>query len=88
MVFLGRSIAEHRNYSESVARRIDAEVRRIISHAHQLAVDIMAQHRHTRYSLARLLIENETLGEHQVAALLASAASRVAACSEGGGFPS
>ncbi len=74
MVFLGRSIAEHRNYSESVARRIDAEVRRIISHAHQLAVDIMAQHRHTLDSLARQLIENETLGEDQVAALLTSAA--------------
>ena len=74
MVFLGRTMSEHRNYSESVARRIDAEVRRIIGQAYEQAVAIMAQHRQTLDKLAQELIENETLGEDQVAALMAAAA--------------
>ncbi len=41
MVFLGRSIAEHRNYSESVARKIDAEVRSIIGKAYDRALEVM-----------------------------------------------
>jgi len=74
MVFLGRNIAEHRNYSESVARRIDAEVRRIIGQAHQQAADLMDQHRQTLDKLARELIENETLDEDQFSALMAATA--------------
>ena len=46
MVFLGRSIAEHRNYSETVARKIDAEVRGFIAKAHDRAAgDVMTVHR-------------------------------------------
>jgi len=74
LVFLGRNISEHRNYSESVARRIDSEVRRIIGEAYAQAMRVMAQHRQTLDSLARQLIEHETLDEDEVTTLLASAA--------------
>ncbi|MGC9335441.1 MAG: ATP-dependent zinc metalloprotease FtsH [Anaerolineae bacterium] len=70
MVFLGRSMSEHRNYSESVARRIDAEVRVIIQEAYQRALAIMGTHRETLDTLARQLIEKETLNEADVEALL------------------
>jgi cell division protease FtsH len=72
MVFLGRSIAEHRNYSEAVARRIDDEVRGIIRRAHEQATAIMTQYRDTLDRLADLLIQQETVGETEVQALLAS----------------
>ncbi len=73
MVFLGRSIAEHRNYSEAIARKIDGEVRQLIGKAYNKALEIMTHHREQLDKLARLLIENETLDEQEVEALLARA---------------
>jgi cell division protease FtsH len=73
MVFLGRSIAEHRNYSEAIARKIDSEVRQVIHKAHSNALEIMTKHRDLLDELARLLVENETLGEEEVETLLGSA---------------
>ncbi len=73
MVFLGRSISEHRNYSEAIARKIDGEVRQLIRKAYSGAVEIMTNHRGQLDKLARLLIQNETLDEQEVEALLASA---------------
>jgi cell division protease FtsH len=73
MVFLGRSIAEHRNYSETVARKIDAEVRGLIDKAHDRALDVMVQHRNILDKLALQLMEKETLGEAEVDALMSGA---------------
>ena len=73
MVFLGRSMSEHRNYSESVARKIDAEVRNIINSAYARALEVMRTHRATLDRLAQELIQKETLGEEEVDTLLAMA---------------
>lgn len=75
MVFLGRSIAEHRNYSESIARKIDAEVRQLIATAYSRALEVMTTHRELLDRLAQQLIQHETLGEADVEALMASATS-------------
>jgi cell division protease FtsH len=75
MVFLGRSIAEHRNYSEAIARKIDTEVREVISRAYSRALEVMTTHRDLLDDLAQQLIQRETLGEEDVEALLAGAAS-------------
>jgi cell division protease FtsH len=75
MVFLGRSIAEHRNYSEAIARKIDTEVRQVISRAYSRALEVMATHRDLLDNLAQQLIQRETLSEEDVDALLAGAAS-------------
>jgi cell division protease FtsH len=75
MVFLGRSIAEHRNYSEPVARKIDAEVRQIIGKAYDRALEVMTTHRELLDKLAQQLIQKEALNEEEVDALLASAVS-------------
>jgi cell division protease FtsH len=61
LVFLGREIAEQRNYSEKVAEEIDEEVRRIIDHAYQAAKRILTENRGKLDQLARRLIEVETL---------------------------
>ncbi len=73
MVFLGRSIAEHRNYSETVARKIDAEVRGFIVKAHNRALETMTVHRAILDKMALQLMERETLTEAEVDALVASA---------------
>jgi len=70
LVFLGRSLAEHRNYSEAVARKIDVEVRKIINSAHSRALEVMSAHREQLDSLAQSLIQKETLDEAEVNALL------------------
>ncbi len=75
MVFLGRTLSEHRNYSESVARKIDEEVRKFIAQAHERALDIMRTHRAALDELARQLMQKETLSEPEVEALMAAAAA-------------
>ena len=75
LVFLGRSMSEHRNYSESVARKIDSEVRKTITTAYERALEIMRIHRDTLDRLAQELIGKETLSEDEVDALLAIAGS-------------
>ncbi len=72
LVFLGRSISEHRNYSERVARTIDAEVRRIVNEAYHRAAALMTKHRNALDNLAQQLIQKETLDEAEVEALLAA----------------
>jgi cell division protease FtsH len=69
LVFLGRSMAEHRNYSEKVAGQIDQEIRGIINRAHKKAGEIMATYRDALDCMARQLIERETLGEEDLAEL-------------------
>jgi cell division protease FtsH len=70
LVFLGRSLSEHRNYSEAVARKIDVEVRKIINGAHSRALEVMEYHRTLLDSLAQRLIQKETLDEAEVSSLL------------------
>jgi cell division protease FtsH len=73
MVFLGRSIAEHRNYSESVARKIDTEVRQVIGRAYSRALEVMTMHRDILDKLAQQLEQKESLTEEEVDALFAGA---------------
>ncbi len=72
LLFLGRSIAEHRNYSEAVARRIDQQVREIIHQAHSRALEVMSTYRDLLDKLAQQLIQKETLEEAEVEALMSS----------------
>jgi cell division protease FtsH len=61
MVFLGREISEQRNYSDEVAAKIDAEVRRIIDEAYARAKEALTKHREVLDRLAALLVEKETI---------------------------
>ncbi|MCY4114583.1 MAG: ATP-dependent zinc metalloprotease FtsH [Chloroflexi bacterium] len=61
LVFLGRDIAEQRNYSEAVAETIDREVSHLIDDAHHRAQDMLARNRGLLEKLSETLIEVETL---------------------------
>ncbi len=69
MVFLGKEIGEQRDYSESVARQIDEEVRRIVQEAHQTAREILIHHREALGRIAETLVEVETLDADEFTAL-------------------
>jgi cell division protease FtsH len=72
LVFLGREIAEQRNYSEKVAEEIDEEVRRIVDRAYQSARKVLVEKRAKLDQIARHLIEVETVDGEALAALFAA----------------
>jgi len=76
MVFLGRDIAEQRDYSERTAEEIDEEVRRIIDEAHLRCRTVMAQHKDKLVELAERLIEVETVEGDDLRRLLGPAENR------------
>jgi cell division protease FtsH len=71
LVFLGREIAEQRDYSEAVAQEIDREVRGFIDEAYSRAKEILTTYRDKLIVLAQRLIEEETLEGPELEAMLA-----------------
>lgn len=61
LVFLGREISEQRNYSESVAAKIDKEVESIIKTAEKTAQKIVKKKKKLLQKIAKTLIEKETI---------------------------
>ena len=70
LVFLGREIAEQRNYSDYVAEEIDQEVSRIIREAYERAKAVLTQHTDKLHTLAQRLIDVETIGREELQAIL------------------
>ena len=64
--FLGRDAGASRDYSDEVASRVDAEVRKLIDEAHEEARQILRQHRKVLDRLADTLIEHETIGTEEL----------------------
>jgi cell division protease FtsH len=60
-IFLGREIAQHRDYSEQTAQTIDREVRDIVERNYRRARDILSSKVHILHDLAQALLEYETL---------------------------
>ena len=69
-VFLGRDYADHQDYSEETARRIDIEVQRIMREAHERAERILGERRDQLDLMAKVLLERETVEGDAVDALL------------------
>jgi len=68
-VFIGRDLAHTRSYSESIANKIDDEVRAIIDDCYKEAKRILSENRHILDSCANLLIEKERIGREEFEAL-------------------
>jgi len=60
-LFLGREIGEQRDYSEEAAEQIDREVKRFVETGYNRAKDVLTEHRVKLDTLAKILIEQETL---------------------------
>jgi len=69
-VFLGRDFGEDRNYSEEIAGKIDAEVRRIIDDCYEDAKKILEVNWDKVERMANSLLEHETVETEEVLAIL------------------
>jgi cell division protease FtsH len=69
-IFLGREIAQHRDFSEETARQIDLEVRRLIDEAYQSAHTIVETNAEAMHRIAAALLERETIDAEEVQLLI------------------
>jgi cell division protease FtsH len=66
-VFLGRDYSRQQDYSDEVAAFIDAEVRKMITAAHEEARTILERHRDAMERMVEALLEKETVDRDEVA---------------------
>ena len=67
--FMGRDYGHQRDYSESLAAKVDAEIRNLIENAHQEAFDILVDNRATLDAMVLQLLERETLNKEEISAI-------------------
>jgi len=65
-IFLGREIAQHRDYSEETARKIDLEVNHLISDNYQKTHKMVNENLTVLHKLAKALLEKETLDGSEI----------------------
>jgi cell division protease FtsH len=75
-VFLGHSVARNQNVSEDTARIIDSEVKRLTQGGYDEAKRIMTEKIEDLHTLARALLEYETLSGDEIIAVLKGIAPR------------
>ena len=69
-VFLGHSVAQSQNMSEETAKKIDAEVHRLIDEATATAHDIIKTKKDEFVAIAEGLLEYETLSGDEIASII------------------
>jgi cell division protease FtsH len=69
-IFLGREIAQHRDYSEDTAIKIDAEVRKLVNQGYAVAKQILEVNREALQRIANALLEREVLDASEIKLLV------------------
>ena len=69
-IFLGREIAQHRDYSEDTAIQIDREVKKIVGQAYDRAKNLLETNREKLERIAQALLEREVLDANEVKMLI------------------
>ena len=70
LIFLGREIAERRDYSEKIAETIDKEVSKIIKQSYNKAKEVLEKNKKTLEKIAEILLKKETLEKEEFEKLL------------------
>jgi cell division protease FtsH len=70
-IFLGREIAQHRDFSEETAIRIDEQVKKIVTAQYDRAKAIIQDNRDTMVRLAECLLERESLDGVEIRRIVA-----------------
>ncbi|HEX6648659.1 MAG TPA: ATP-dependent zinc metalloprotease FtsH [Pyrinomonadaceae bacterium] len=70
-IFLGREIAQHRDFSEDTAIKIDQEVKKIVTAQFERAKAIIEENRDTMIRLAECLLERESLDGVEIRRIVA-----------------
>ncbi len=73
MVFLGREIAQHQDYSELTAQEIDQEVRRFVMDAYDRSRELIKSRIEALHALAAALLEREVLEGPEIDGIVAGA---------------
>jgi len=69
LVFLGREISEQRDYSDAIAEKIDAEVRKIVDEAYTQAKSILKKYHKELDAVAQKLLEAESITRDEFEAI-------------------
>jgi cell division protease FtsH len=69
-IFLGREIAQHRDYSEETAIKIDRQVRKLVEDGYNKAKQIIEERREALKKIAEALLEREVLDGAEVIDLI------------------
>ena len=75
LVFLGKEIAQHKDFSENTAQKIDAEVHSIIFAAHAKATEILTEKLEKLHELAKALLDREILDREEIGTILGQGAN-------------
>lgn len=75
-VFLGRSVTTHKNVSEATMQKVDEEIRRIIDQQYALARGLLETNRDKVETMAKALLEYETLDAEQLDDIMEGKAPR------------
>ena len=70
-VFLGRDLAQPRDYSDDTAKQIDIAVRAFVDTAYKSAYEILEQNADVMHRMAHALLERETLDKVEIDLLIA-----------------
>ena len=73
-IFLGREIAQHQDYSEDTAIRIDHEIKRFVTSNYERAKGMLEEHRVALDKIAEELLAREVLDADQVRKIIAGEA--------------
>src|SRR5213596_1756893 len=65
-IFLGREIAQHRDYSEATAIKIDDEVKRLVGKGYETAKGVLASNHDALVRIALALLEREVLDANEI----------------------
>jgi cell division protease FtsH len=69
-IFLGREIAQHRDYSEETAIRIDEQVKKLVQGGYDTAARVIDEHAVALVKIAEMLLEREMLDGNEVAQII------------------
>ena len=73
MIFLGKEIAQHQDYSEQTAQEIDQEVRRFVIEAYERAKELAKSRIGALHALAASLLEREVLEGPEIDVIITGA---------------
>ena len=69
-IFLGREIAQHRDFSEETARQIDAEVQSLVNEAYRSSYQLLNDNQPIMHKMAAALLERETIDAEDIRLLI------------------
>ena len=75
-IFLGREIAQHKDYSEKTAVDIDDEVKRFVFEAYTAAKDLLTEHYAVLDEFAKKLLEVETMDGAEIEQMIQELAAK------------